>query len=598
MAGRRRTFVGDELGLTAAAYARRYGSEFPLPDTRSEDIVQVVSPAAGNSTDCDNIGTAAPVTEEPARALPLTGAAATAGRAASATEEPMRALTLAGKPTASRAAPATEEPMRALTLAGEPIARAAAGPTRATRTPGNESIARAARTAEGERRAFVKAAGGSSPQHPSAEDRSKTDPQHHEVESSSRASTPSPSSARTSASSSGPQTERRLRGDIDPYGSDWELPDDAVGHGDPYANTDEPPPRSGARTPAEDGAAGGSFDEEPPSASPGLDTSSAALHHGVRSPGAAPLAIGRVINLQKFGIPDVLGYIDGTEITITPPYSNMNPQTFWTRKHQYALNCQVLNSSKILTSFVVMVSKSGKGDAGPTAVCDSSLYIMNMVANFPGSCNDAFIFKSSAVRRRMRAAFEEEPCWLLGDSGYPNEPWCIIPLLDTEPGSPEEHFTKKHCRSRNCVERCIGVLKSRFRCLLKDRTLHYLPLRAAKMVKACTVLHNMCITSRIPVPEPQIVEGEELGVAWVPQLQEVEEAAIEAAIDEDERLALDPADGNIGIVGEEVRNRLVQFLHINRLLLPDNEDEPPDAAEANNHNEELVQGRQYQLIVV
>ncbi|KAK3924002.1 Putative nuclease, partial [Frankliniella fusca] len=155
-------------------------------------------------------------------------------------------------------------------------------------------------------------------------------------------------------------------------------------------------------------------------------------------------------NLKKFGIPDVLGYIDGTEITITPPYSNMNPQTFWTRKHQYALNCQV--------------------------VCDSSLYIMNMVANFPGSCNDAFIFKSSAVRRRMRAAFEEEPCWLLGqylpkfnfrDSGYPNEPWCIIPLLDTEPGSPEEHFTKKHCRSRNCVERCIGVLKSRFRCLLK-----------------------------------------------------------------------------------------------------------------------------------
>ncbi|KAK3923635.1 Putative nuclease, partial [Frankliniella fusca] len=239
-------------------------------------------------------------------------------------------------------------------------------------------------------------------------------------------------------------------------------------------------------------------------------------------------------NVRRFGIPNVLGFIDGTEITITPPHKNMNPQTYWTRKHHYAINCQV--------------------------ICDSSLYIMDILANYPGSCNDAFIFKASGARKRMQAAFREEPCWLLGlnflilyilgDSGYPNEPWCIIPLLDQEPGSAEEYFTKRHCRARNSVERCIGVLKSRFRCLLKDRTHHYLPLRAATIIKACTVLHNMCIMAG--VPRPPLIEGEEDGVAWVPQEQEHEEVdEIEAEMDE--RLALDPAGRNFAAAA--VRSR-------------------------------------------
>lgn len=73
----------------------------------------------------------------------------------------------------------------------------------------------------------------------------------------------------------------------------------------------------------------------------------------------------------------------------------------------------------------------------------------------------------------------------------------MIPMLDTEPGSAEEHYTKQHCKARNAVERCIGVLKARFRCLLKDRALHYDPKRAAEIVKACCVLHNMCILVRI-----------------------------------------------------------------------------------------------------
>lgn len=53
--------------------------------------------------------------------------------------------------------------------------------------------------------------------------------------------------------------------------------------------------------------------------------------------------------------------------------------------------------------------------------------------------------------------------WLLGDSGYPQQPWLMIPVLNAVVGSPEERYNTGHASARNCVERCIGVLKSRFR---------------------------------------------------------------------------------------------------------------------------------------
>lgn len=49
----------------------------------------------------------------------------------------------------------------------------------------------------------------------------------------------------------------------------------------------------------------------------------------------------------------------------------------------------------------------------------------------------------------------------------------MTPIIGAAPGSPEEYYTELHCRARNTVERCIGVLKSRWRCLLAHRVLHY-----------------------------------------------------------------------------------------------------------------------------
>ncbi|KAG8236056.1 hypothetical protein J437_LFUL011979 [Ladona fulva] len=102
----------------------------------------------------------------------------------------------------------------------------------------------------------------------------------------------------------------------------------------------------------------------------------------------------------------------------------------------------------------------------------------------------------------MRRTYEEgdHSHWLLGDSGYPLQPWLMTPISNPPPDSPEERYNSHHCRARNCVERCIGVWKAWFRCLRKDRTLHYSPERAGFMINACAVLHNMALHYRVPHP--------------------------------------------------------------------------------------------------
>lgn len=42
-------------------------------------------------------------------------------------------------------------------------------------------------------------------------------------------------------------------------------------------------------------------------------------------------------------------------------------------------------------------------------------------------------------------------------------------------GLPEAKYTKHFVQARSAVERCIGVLKGRWRCLKKERVLHYRP---------------------------------------------------------------------------------------------------------------------------
>jgi len=75
----------------------------------------------------------------------------------------------------------------------------------------------------------------------------------------------------------------------------------------------------------------------------------------------------------------------------------------------------------------------------------------------------------------------------------------MTPIIGAIEGSPEAEYNRKQMKCRSIIEQCNGVLKMRFRCLLKHRVLHYSPPTASKIIYTCAVLHNMCINENVPL---------------------------------------------------------------------------------------------------
>ncbi|GBN14936.1 hypothetical protein AVEN_249826-1 [Araneus ventricosus] len=127
-------------------------------------------------------------------------------------------------------------------------------------------------------------------------------------------------------------------------------------------------------------------------------------------------------------------------------------------------------------------------------VCDINMRILNVVARFPGCTEDEFIWMSCNLKRVFDSGSKlHGDGWLLGDSAYPQELHLHTPYSTVSTGSVEEEYNIAHSRGKCVVERCNGVLKNRFRCLLKHRTLHYMPEAACRIINSCVILHNLCI---------------------------------------------------------------------------------------------------------
>lgn len=81
--------------------------------------------------------------------------------------------------------------------------------------------------------------------------------------------------------------------------------------------------------------------------------------------------------------------------------------------------------------------------------------------------------------------------------------------ISSASSTPEERYNISHKSTRALVERCIGILKSRFRCLSKERALFYSPPKAGLIINACLVLHNYLIRRRVPFQETYVEDYEE-----------------------------------------------------------------------------------------
>ena len=65
----------------------------------------------------------------------------------------------------------------------------------------------------------------------------------------------------------------------------------------------------------------------------------------------------------------------------------------------------------------------------------------------------------------------------------------------------ERRYNRAHVKGRNVIERCNGVLKSRFRCLSRHRVLNFAPTAASKIINTCAILHNICVKYRVELDD-------------------------------------------------------------------------------------------------
>lgn len=80
---------------------------------------------------------------------------------------------------------------------------------------------------------------------------------------------------------------------------------------------------------------------------------------------------------------------------------------------------------------------------------------------------------------------------ILGDGAYPLCDWLVEPFSqDHRLDEAEQKFNKSLSSARVVVEQAFGLLKARWRCLLKrlDNKVE----NVSKIIITCCVLHNMC----------------------------------------------------------------------------------------------------------
>jgi len=163
------------------------------------------------------------------------------------------------------------------------------------------------------------------------------------------------------------------------------------------------------------------------------------------------------------GLPGIVGAVDCTHIPIFSP-GGEDAEIFRNRKGFFSINVQLISNY--------------------------DLVILDAVARWPGSAHDSTIFDFSSIRAKFENN-EHENCALVGDSGYPNRPYLLTPVLEPVASQPEINYNCAHVQARNCIERANGVLKRRFPALKYGMRIQ--TKRIPEVIMAAIVLHNMAI---------------------------------------------------------------------------------------------------------
>jgi hypothetical protein len=181
------------------------------------------------------------------------------------------------------------------------------------------------------------------------------------------------------------------------------------------------------------------------------------------------------------GIPYVIGAVDGSHIPIIAP--PIDPTSYYCRKGYYSVLLQ--------------------------GIVDSKCRFWDYDFGWVGRCHDWTLFQNSDIGKRIMRG-ELLPYKLIGDAAYPMRPWFYSPFKGEKEGLPRAkcHWNFIQSSTRMAVERAFGILKGRWRIILKrvDMPLRHVP----NLVTACICLHNLCIIHKDKFDLDWAKEGERL----------------------------------------------------------------------------------------
>ena len=163
-------------------------------------------------------------------------------------------------------------------------------------------------------------------------------------------------------------------------------------------------------------------------------------------------------------IPYVVGAVDGLHIPIVSP--RLHAADYYNRKGFHSVLLQGIVSSKC--------------------------FFWDFDIGWAGSMHDTNLWARSDIGQ-FCAAGRLAPYALVGDAAYPCRPWMLTPYKGHKDGLSREEYHWNYVQSstRMCVERAFGMLKGRWRILLKriDIALE----NVSDLVSTCLMLHNICI---------------------------------------------------------------------------------------------------------
>jgi len=173
--------------------------------------------------------------------------------------------------------------------------------------------------------------------------------------------------------------------------------------------------------------------------------------------------------------PGVVGILDNTHIAIQKPKTDQFD--FHNRKNFHSLN--------VLT------------------VVGPSLEFMYLYTGGAGRSHDSAVLSQTYLVECLEQLLSEDH-YLLADMGYALRRNIMIQFRQPSTAN-EELFNQLLKKLRCVVERAIGILKARFRCLSYKRCgpLPFPPEKASKVIMACTLLHNYLIRNGVPLPDPE-----------------------------------------------------------------------------------------------